>query len=171
MMTVDQVRTIPPARDAGRPESLPRRAVQRLTRGAAALKSPVARWTINVLALIGAGLMVWSGVIHLQLWSEGYRSISVIGPLFLIQGIASIALALALVVLRRVFLLASAAVLLVGTAVGLLLSATIGLFGFQDSLGIPQAQTSLMVEFIGAAVLAGAAAILAAGARSRLARP
>jgi hypothetical protein len=170
-MNVDQARTMPAARDSGRLESLSRRAVQRFTRGPAALKSPVARWTINVLAVIGAGLMVWSGVIHLQLWSEGYRSISVIGPLFLIQGIATIALALALVALRRVFLLASGAVLMVGTGVGLLLSATVGLFGFQDSLGIPQAQTSLMVEFIGAAVLAGAAAVLAAGPRSRLARP
>ena len=115
--------------------------------------------------------MVWSGVIHLQLWSEGYRSISVIGPLFLIQGIGGIALALVLVVLRRVFLLAAGAVLMAGTAVGLLLSASIGLFGFQESLAIPDAQTSLVVEFIGAAVLAGAAAIvLAAGPQSRLAR-
>jgi hypothetical protein len=170
-MNVDQARTMTPPRDSGRLESLPRRAMQRLTRGPAGLKSPAARWTINVLAVIGAGLMVWSGVIHLQLWSEGYRSISVIGPLFLIQGIATIALAVALVVLRRVFLLASGAVLMVGTGVGLLLSATVGLFGFQESLGIPQAQTSLMVEFIGAAVLAGAAAVLAAGPRSRQARP
>lgn len=170
-MNVDQARAMPPARDAGRPESLPRRAVQRLTRGPAALNSPAARWTINGLAVMGAGLIVWSGVIHLQLWSEGYRSIPVIGPLFLIQGIASIALALALVALRRVFLLASGAVLMAGTAAGLLLSASVGLFGFQDSLGIPEAQTSLMVEFAGAAVLAGAAAVLAAGPRSRLTRP
>ena len=49
--------------------------------------------------------------------------------MFLVQGIASIVLALALVVFRRVFLLAAGAALIVGTGVGLLLSATVGLFG------------------------------------------
>ena len=89
--------------------------------------------------MLGAGLTVWSGVIHLQLWSQGYRDISVIGPLFLVQGIASIVLALALVVFRRVFLLAAGAALMVGTGVGLLLSATVGLFGYQESLAITDA--------------------------------
>jgi hypothetical protein len=37
-------------------------------------------------------------VIHLQLWSQGYRDISVIGPLFLVQGIGSIIVAVAVVV-------------------------------------------------------------------------
>lgn len=73
-----------------------------------------------MLAVVGAGLTVWSGVIHLQLWSEGYRHISVIGPLFLVQGIGSIVAALALVVFRRVFLLAAGAALMAGTGVGLL---------------------------------------------------
>ena len=94
-----------------------------------------------------------------------------IGPLFLVQGIASIVLALALVVFRRVFLSAAGAALMVGTGVGLLLSATVGLFGYQESLAITDAQTSLMVEFIGAAVLAGAAVVLAAARpRAGLAR-
>ena len=61
--------------------------------------------------MAGAGLLVWSGVIHLQLWSDGYRTISVIGRLFLIQGIASIVLAVALVAFRRLVLLAAGAVL------------------------------------------------------------
>lgn len=163
--------TLAPARAASPPASLLRRSVQRLTRGPAVLQSPVARWAITVLAAVGAGLTVWSGVIHLQLWSQGYRDISVIGPLFLVQGIASIALALALVVFRRVFLLAAGAALLAGTGVGLLLSATVGLFGYQESLAITGAQTSLMVEFTGAAVLAGAAVVLAAARpRAGLAR-
>ena len=169
-MNAEHTTTWIPPREPDQPDSLPRRAVQRLTRRPAAVSSPAVRWAINLLAVIGAGLMVWSAVIHLQLWSEGYRSISVIGPLFLIQGIGGIALALLLVALRRVFLLAAGAVLMAGTGVGLLLSASIGLFGFQDSLAIPEAQTSLMVEFIGAAVLAGAAAVLAAGPQLRLAR-
>ena len=99
-------------------------------------------------------------MIHLQLWSDGYRDISVIGPLFLIQGIASIALALPLVVFRRLVLLAAGAILLAATAVGLLLSAGIGLFGYQESLAVPYAETSLVVEFTGAAVLVVAAVIV-----------
>jgi hypothetical protein len=132
------------------------------------MKSPGARWAVNVLAVAGAALMVWSGVIHLQLWSDGYRSISVIGPLFLIQGVGSIALAVVLAVFRRVVLMAAGAVTMAATAAGLLLSAGVGLFGFQESLAVPYAMSSLVVEFAGAAVLAAAAAlVLAARPRPR----
>jgi len=143
-------------------ENFPRRSARLLLRGPASLTSPVARWAVTLLAVAVAGLLVWSGVIHLQLWSDGYRGISVIGPLFLIQGIASIAAAVALVVFRRVVLLAAGAVLAAGTAVGLLLSVSIGLFGYVESLAVPYAQTSLVVEFTSAAVLAAAAAIVLA---------
>jgi hypothetical protein len=129
------------------------------------MKSPAARWAVTVLVVVGAALMVWSGVIHLQLWSDGYRSISVIGPLFLIQGIGGIALAVVIAVFRRVVLMAAGAVMMAATAAGLLLSAGIGLFGFQESLAVPYAMSSLVVEFVGAAVLAAAAAIVLAARR------
>jgi hypothetical protein len=129
------------------------------------MKSPAARWAVTVLVVVGAALMVWSGVIHLQLWSDGYRSISVIGPLFLIQGIGGIALAVVIAVFRRVVLMAAGAVMMAATAAGLLLSVGIGLFGFQESLAVPYAMSSLVVEFVGAAVLAAAAAIVLAARR------
>jgi hypothetical protein len=129
------------------------------------MKSPAARWVVTVLVVAGAALMVWSGVIHLQLWSDGYRSISVIGPLFLIQGIGSIALAVVIAVIRRVVLMAAGAVTMAATAVGLLLSAGTGLFGFRESLAVPYAGSSLVVEFAGAAVLAAAAVIVLAARR------
>jgi hypothetical protein len=144
------------------PNSFPARAAQLLARGPARMKSPTARWAVSVLAVAGAVLMVWSGVIHLQLWSDGYRSISVIGPLFLIQGIGAIALAVVLAVFRRVVLMAAGAVMMAATAAGLLLSAGIGLFGFQESLAVPYAMSSLVVEFAGAAVLAAASALVLA---------
>jgi hypothetical protein len=126
------------------------------------MKSPAARWTVNVLAVAGAALMVWSSVIHLQLWSDGYRNISVIGPLFLIQGVGGIALAVVLAVFRRLILMAAGAVTMAATAAGLLLSAGIGLFGFQESLAIPYAGSSLVVEFASAALLAAASATVLA---------
>jgi hypothetical protein len=148
----------PPA--TSKPDRFPRRFARLVLTGPAQLASPLSRWAVTLLAVAGAALLIWSAVIHLQLWSGGYRDISVIGPLFLLQGIASIALALPLVVFRRLVLLAAAAILLAATAVGLLLSAGIGLFGYQESLAVPYAETSLVVEFTGAAVLAVAAVIV-----------
>ena len=144
----------------GKPDRFSRRSARLVLTGPAQLTSPLSRWAVTLLAVAGAALLVWSGVIHLQLWSGGYRDISVIGPLFLIQGITSIALALPLVVFRRLVPLAAGAVLLAATAVGLLLSAGIGLFGYQESLAVPYAETSLVVEFTGAAVLVVAAVIV-----------
>ena len=159
---MNRTTTMPRLPATARRDSFPRRSARLLLRGPASLTSPAARWAVTLLAVAGAGLLVWSGVIHLQLWSEGYRSISVIGPLFLVQGIASIVLAVALVAFRRLVLLAAGAALAAGTAAGLLLSAGIGLFGYTESLAVPSAQTSLVVEFTGAAVLAAAAAIVLA---------
>ena len=158
--------TVPRPAATIQPESFPRRSARLLASGPAKLTSALARWAVTVLAVAGAALLAWSGVIHLQLWSDGYRDISVIGPLFLLQGIASIVLAVALAVFRRLALLAAGAALAVATAAGLLLSASIGLFGYTESLAVPDAKTSLAVEFTSAAVLtATAAIILAAGLR------
>ena len=148
---------------AAQPVSFPRRVTRLLLSGPATLTAPMARWAVTLLAVAGAALLVWSGVIHLQLWSGGYRDISVIGPLFLLQGIASIVLAVALAVFRRFALLAAGAVTAAATAVGLLLSASIGLFGYTESLAVPYAKMSLVVEFTSAAVLAIAAVIVLAG--------
>jgi hypothetical protein len=163
--------TVLRAGDSGRPESFPRRAARLLVKGPGGLTSPTARWTVNLLAIAGAALLVWSGVIHIQLWSDGYRDISVIGPLFIVQGVGSIVFAVVLVVFRRLALLAAGAVALVATAVGLLLSVYISLFGYRESLAVPYAESSLVVEFTGAAVLLVAAAIVLAARSSARANP
>jgi len=136
-------------------------AIRFLLRRPGALKSRVARWTVLALAGTGGGFLVWSGVIHLMLWSDGYKDISVIGPLFLVQGIASIVVAAAVVVFRWLALLAAGAVAGVATAVGLLLSVNFGLFGYTESLAVPYAVLSLAVEFTAAFVLLVAACVLA----------
>jgi hypothetical protein len=134
-----------------------------LLRRPAALESRIARWAVLALAAIGAAFLVWSAVIHLELWSDGYRDISVIGPLFLVQGIASIIVGVAIVAFRWLALLAVGAVTGVATAVGLLLSVYVGLFGFTESLSVPYATLSLAVEFTAAFVLLVATALLALG--------
>ena len=140
-------------------------AIRFLLRRPGTLSSRIARLTVLALAATGAGFLVWSAVIHLMLWSDGYKDISVIGPLFLVQAIAGIVIALAIVALRWLALLAAGAVTGVATAAGLLLSANVGLFGFTENLSVPYATLSLAVEFTAAFLLLVATAVLA------LARP
>jgi hypothetical protein len=139
-----------------------------LLRRPGALQSRIARWTVLVLAGIGAGFLVWSGVIHLMLWSDGYKDISVIGPLFLVQAIGCIILAVAIVAFRWLALIAAGAVAGVATAVGLLLTASVGLFGYVESLTVPYATLSLAVEFTAAFVLLVSACLLAFAKRARV---
>lgn len=147
-------------RDVRNSDTLSRRVARLTVKAPATLALPAARWAVNIAAVAGAALLVWSGVIHLQLWGDGYRDISVIGPLFLVQGVGSIVIAAALAVFRRLALIAAGAVTLAGTAAGLLLSVYVGLFGYQESLAVPYARSSLVIEFTGAAVLGIAAVLL-----------
>jgi hypothetical protein len=140
-----------------------------LLRKPTALQSRTARWTVLTLTATGAGFLVWSAVIHLMLWSDGYSDISVIGPLFLVQGIACIVLAVAIVAFRWLALIAAGAVAGVATAVGLLLTASVGLFGYVESLTVPYAVLSLAVEFTAAFVLLVGACVLALAAPVRVA--
>lgn len=147
--------------------------IRLLLRRPGALQSRIARWTVLALTGTGAGFLVWSGVIHLMLWSDGYKDISVIGPLFLVQGIVSIILGVVIVAFRWLVLLLAGAVAGVATAVGLLLSVYVGLFGYTESLSVSYGELSLAVEFtaafvllVGAGVLVLAAPVRAAGRRS-----
>jgi hypothetical protein len=142
-------------------------AIRFLLRRPGTLESRIARWTVLVLAGTGGGFLVWSAVIHLELWADGYKDISVIGPLFLVQSIANIILAVAIVAFRWLALLAAGAVAGVATAVGLLLSANFGLFGYTESLSVPYAELSLAVEFTAAFVLLVGACLLALAAPVR----
>jgi hypothetical protein len=138
------------------------RVIRLLIRRPAALRSRVSHLAVSLLGVAGAALLIWSAVIHLMLWADGYRDIPSIGPLFLAQGVGCIALGLLVVVFRWLALLAAGAVTLAATAVGLLVSAHIGLLGYQESLAVPYATLSLQVEFTGAAVLLAATVLLAA---------
>jgi hypothetical protein len=146
---------------AGQATSSPRQLLQALNWRPAQIGSPAARWTINVLAWAGAVLVLLSGLIHLKLHGS-YQGISVIGPLFLAQGIAGILLAVALGVFRRLWLMLAGAGYCVATAAGLLISVNFGLFGFKDSLAVPYATSSMIEEFIGGGVLLVAAVALLA---------
>lgn len=130
-------------------------------------RSPVHRFCAGSSLAAGAGLVAASAGIHVHLWAAGYRHIPTIGPLFLIQGIVGIALALLVVLLRRPIAILAGAGFLAATIGGFLFSLWVGLFGFQDTFAAPLATASLVVEIAGIAVLVTAAVL----ARSALKHP
>lgn len=93
------------------------------------------------LRIIGAGLLIATAAIHLDLYLTGYRTIPTIGWLFLLQVIAAFALAIAVLaaplVARTSWQLpaataAAGAGFAIATLGGYLLSLWIGLFGFRE---------------------------------------
>ncbi|MFF0432488.1 hypothetical protein ACFYU9_09740 [Streptomyces sp. NPDC004327] len=109
-----------------------------------------------VLRLAGAGLTAAMAAIHLRLWAEGYRDLATIGPLFLLNGIVGILLAVALLAtpVRRLGPLAAVTALFTaGTLGALFLSLTTGLFGFDESIDAELVRPALYVEIAGVAVL------------------
>ncbi len=113
----------------------------------------------------GGLLLVWSAYVHFHLWNEpnGYRSIPTIGPLFLLQSIAGLAIGVAVVALRRLW----AAVIGIGfalsTIAGFLVSVERGLFGFKESWLAPFAKEAFAVEVAASAVLVLAAVLCLIG--------
>ena len=127
--------------------------------------SAARRAAIGLGLVAGSALLASSGAIHLQLWDTGYRTIPTIGPLFLLQGIAGVLLALLLLLWRRLLVVAAGAGFMVATIGGLLVSVNFGLFGFMDTLATPYAGLSLVLESAGAVVLAFVGTVLALGHR------
>jgi hypothetical protein len=115
--------------------------------------SAARRTAITLGLVVGSALLASSGVIHLQLWAMGYRTIATIGPLFLLQGIAGVLLAVVLLLWRRLLVVVAGAGFMVATIGGLLVSVYFGLFGFMDTLGAPYAGLSVVLESVGAVVL------------------
>jgi len=107
----------------------------------------------TVLCAGGSILLVLSALIHLHLWSTGYKHIATIGPLFLVQIVAGFAMAVVVTVARRAVTALAGALFAIGTVGGLVISVEVGLFGFKDSFSAPYATTSLAVELAAVVVL------------------
>ena len=95
-------------------------------------------WRTVMLRVAGAGLLIATAAIHLDLYLTGYRTIPTIGWLFLLQVIAAFGLGLAVLVIpRRLVTLsrlaaAAGAGFALATLGGYLLSVWTGLFGFKE---------------------------------------
>jgi predicted lipoprotein with Yx(FWY)xxD motif len=85
-----------------------------------------------VLRVAGAGLLIATGAIHLDLYLTGYRTIPTIGWLFLLQVIAAFGLAAAVLLTGSRLAAAAGAGFALATLAGYLLSIWVGLFGFTE---------------------------------------
>ena len=114
--------------------------------------------TALVLRLAGVGLLAWIGYIHWVLWQSppgggGYKFIPTDGPFFLVDAIAGVVLAVALVLWARPLTGLVSAGFVAGTILALVISLTVGLFGFNESISANYVVLALVVESIALVVL------------------
>jgi predicted lipoprotein with Yx(FWY)xxD motif len=93
---------------------------------------PQRTWQQLALRVAGAGLLVATGAIHLDLYLTGYRTIPTIGFLFLLQVIAAFVLAAVVGLLGSRLGAVAGALFALSTLGGYLLSIWFGLFGFRE---------------------------------------
>jgi predicted lipoprotein with Yx(FWY)xxD motif len=99
---------------------------------AAGDRGPQARLVTAGLRVTGGGLLIAVAAIHLDLYVTGYRSIPVIGWLFLLQVIVAFAVGVVVLATGSRLAAAAGAVFALATLGGYLLSVWIGLFGFKE---------------------------------------
>lgn len=107
-----------------------------------------------LLFLADAGLMIASGLIHLHLWDIAYRHVKTLDQLFLVQVVAALVLAVALLVTRHVLVVLASLLLMAGTIVGFLLARSVGIFGFKLTFSSGLANTVLIIEIAAVILLA-----------------
>lgn len=115
--------------------------------------------TARLARSLAAVLLLTGGVVHYNLWKSGYRHIPRIGPLFMANFAASVALAAAVVVSRRATVAFAGIALAAGSLTALVLSRTTGVLGFTETIWTGQAVQTLASE-IGAIVALGVALTL-----------
>ena len=81
--------------------------------------------------LIAAAVLV-SAAVHLKVWVDGYRDLNVIGPLFLLNVVAGVVIAVLLVAWRHWLPLLLAAGFGAATLLAFVTAATVGLFGVHE---------------------------------------
>lgn len=107
-----------------------------------------------MLFICDAALLVASGLIHLHLWDIAYRHVKTLDVLFLVQVAATILLAIALLVTRRLIVVLASLALMAGTIVGFFLARTVGIFGFKLTISTSLAIEVLVVEVVAVILLA-----------------
>lgn len=84
------------------------------------------------LRLVVAVAVLVSAAVHLWLWFDGFRVLDVIGPAFMVNAVAGVVIAVALVVWRHWLPLLAAVGFGAATFGAFLVSTTVGLFGVRE---------------------------------------
>jgi hypothetical protein len=112
-----------------------------------------AKPTIRRIGGIALGI---GAVVHLQLWSDSYRHIPKIGPLFIAQGTVGLLLAVAMLAIGSRLLALAGAALALATLVGYGLSRTMdGVFGFREISWTTEAVVAFIAETAAMVLLLG----------------
>jgi hypothetical protein len=112
------------------------------------------------LFIVDGGLLVASGLIHLHLWDIAYRHVATLGPLFLVQAISALVIAVAIVATRHILAVAAGLALVVGTIIGFILARTVGIFGFKLPFSSGLANTVVIIEVVAVVTLSITGALL-----------
>jgi hypothetical protein len=123
----------------------------------AVTSSRAASWA---LFIVDGGLLVASGIIHLHLWDIAYRHVATLGPLFLVQAISAVVIAVAIVATRHILAVAAGLALVAGTIVGFILARTVGIFGFKLPFSSGLANTVVIIEAVAVVTLSLTGALL-----------
>jgi hypothetical protein len=102
----------------------------------------------RLLMGIGAVALAVSGLVHLHLWDIAYRHVDTLGPLFIVQGLVALALAVGLVVWPRPALALAGVVFALGTIAGYLKALNGGIFGFTLPVVTGWANLALAAEVV-----------------------
>jgi hypothetical protein len=125
------------------------------TAGGRGQRSSLAWQVLSALVLLAMG------GIHLYLALTGVSGL--LGVLFILNAVGALALAIAVVVLRRRLLLVAcvlSVLFIAGTLLALVLAMTVGLFGIGETLHGRLVPTALVVESVGVVVLVATIALL-----------
>ena len=84
------------------------------------------------MRIVGAAAVLVSAAVHLYLWVDGFRDLSVIGPAFLLYAVGGAVIAVLLVTWRSWVPALLTAGFGVSTLGAFILSSTVGLFGLHE---------------------------------------
>ncbi|WP_314503589.1 hypothetical protein [uncultured Microbacterium sp.] len=113
---------------------------------------PRSMWVLRILS---AALLLITGGIHLYLVFNGVGGI--LGVMFVLNAVAGLVLAIAMIVLRGPLFRAAAVLsllFLIATLMALVLALTVGLFGITETWDFMLVPQTVIVESIGIVVLA-----------------
>jgi hypothetical protein len=116
-------------------------------------EGPVMPVIARTLRYTGAGFILVNGGVHIYLWAHSYRDVRVIGPLFVVNAVAALLIAAALLWRPDGIAALLGLALSAGTFGAFMLTVTVGLFGF--GTGWDREAVVAAVAEVGALLLLG----------------